>query len=225
MSVVDAYQRGHVSFMGIDLLVAQGARVPREETELLGHTAVSVLREQGYAEARVIDMCCGAGNLACAIASLVPDVRVWASDLTLACVEVARRNVVHTGLGDRVQVLQGDLFAAFAGLGLGQTIDVIVCNPPYISEKRLEGDRASLLVHEPREAFAAGPYGLGIHQRVVKEAAAFLKPQGWLLFEFGLGQERQVQMLFDRSKLYGDVRLVRNQAGEPRVAIAQRKVG
>jgi len=107
-------------------------------------------------------MCCGAGNLACAIASLVPDVRVWASDLTLACVEVARRNVVHTGLGDRVQVLQGDLFAAFAGLGLGQTNRRDRLQSPYISEKRLEGDRASLLVHEPREAFAAGPYGLGI---------------------------------------------------------------
>ncbi|MEB0160977.1 hypothetical protein QN405_25495, partial [Pseudomonas sp. AH2 (2023)] len=86
----------------------------------------------------------------------------------------------------------------------------------------LEHERASLLEHEPRAAFDAGPYGLAIHQRVIKEAVELLTPNGFLLFEFGLGQERQMTALFTRSKRYRDVRFVTNADGAPRVAVAQR---
>jgi release factor glutamine methyltransferase len=136
---------------------------------------------------------------------------------------VARRNAQHTQLAERVHVHQGDLFQSLVGLGLEGSIDLIVCNPPYISEGRLQGDRAELLEHEPREAFAAGPYGLSIHQRVLKDALAFLKPGGYLLFEFGLGQDRQLKLLFERAKQYEDIRLVQNQAGEARVALGRKK--
>ena len=170
INVAEAYDKGRTVFMGIDLLVGPGALVPRPETELLGASAVDALRQLNVPAPRMIDMCCGAGNLACAVSLKVPGVRAWASDLTDGCVDVARRNVAHHGLSDRVSVLQGDLFDAFSGLRLEGTIDLIVCNPPYISEARLKGDRAVLLELEPREAFAAGPYGLSIHMRVTKDA-------------------------------------------------------
>ena len=220
--VAEAFEKGRTTFMGIELLVAPGALVPRAETELLGNTAVGALLALNGAP-RVIDLCCGAGNLACAIAHRVPAARVWASDLTDGCVELARRNVEFHGLGERVSVHQGDLFAGFDGLGLEGTVDAVVCNPPYISEKRLENDRAELLELEPREAFSAGPYGLGIHMRAVREALAFLRPGGFLLFEVGLGQDRQVKTLFDRAKAYDDVTVVTNALGEGRVVSGRRK--
>jgi release factor glutamine methyltransferase len=203
-------------FMEVELLVERGVLVPRKETELLGNTALGLLPDN----ARVIDMCCGSGNLACALATRLPDARVWASDLTEACVSLAKRNAAHTGVADRVTVVQGDLFSALKGLE--GTIDLVVCNPPYISQVKLAGERAALLENEPREAFDGGPYGLSIHQRVVKEALAFLKPGGSLLFEIGLGQERQVKMLFERTRAYEDIRMVANAAGEVRV-VAGRK--
>jgi release factor glutamine methyltransferase len=221
--VAEAYAKGHVSFMGIDLVVAPGALVPRAETELLGRTTVDVLLAMKLAAPRVIDMCCGAGNLACAIAHHVPPARVWASDLTDGCVNVARRNVELQQLSDRVLVSQGDLFAALAGQALEGLIDVIVCNPPYISETRLQSERAPLLELEPHEAFAAGPYGISIHQRVIRDAPALLRPGGVLLFEVGLGQERQVKTLFERSRQYQDTRVVQNEAGEGRVVLGRRK--
>lgn len=223
LNVGEAYGKGRTRFMGLDLIVAAGVLVPRPETELLGNTAVELLRREPRA-ARIIDMCCGSGNLACAIAHHVPSLSVWASDLTDSCVAVARRNVALHALSDRVSIYQGDLFNAFAELGLEGTMDAIVCNPPYISDKRLEGDRAQLLELEPREAFAAGPYGLGIHMRVVKDARAFLRPGGALLFEVGLGQDRQVTILFERSKAYEDIRIVQNAAGEGRVVLGRIKM-
>ena len=203
-------------FMNVDLLVERGVLVPRQETELLGATALEVAPES----ARIIDMCCGSGNLACALASHLPRARVWASDLTDACVSLARRNAEFAKVQDRVVVRQGDLFSALQELA--GTIDLIVCNPPYISQARLAGERAVLLENEPREAFDGGPYGLSIHQRVVKEALPFLKPGGHLLFEIGLGQERQVTLLIGRTRAYEPARAVCNAAGEARVVVARK---
>lgn len=212
-----AYAIGHKIFLGVELIVAEGALVPRQETELLGMTALEALRASGSASPRIIDMCCGSGNLACSIAHHLPAARVWASDLTDGCIAVTRRNIEHVSVSDRVVVAQGDLFAGLAGLGLEGSVDAVVCNPPYISQGKLATDRAELIEHEPREAFDGGPYGLSIHQRVVKDALPFLRPGGVLLFEVGLGQERQVKMLFDRMKAYEDIRFVANAEGDVRV--------
>lgn len=217
------YVIGHKVFMGINLIVAEGALVPREETELLGKTALDAICNSGSPAPLVIDMCCGSGNLACAIAHHSPTVRLWASDLTDGCIAVTRRNVEHVGVSERVAVVKGDLFAGLAGLKLEGLIDVVVCNPPYISQNKLATDRAGLLEHEPREAFDGGPYGLSVQQRVVKEALPFLRPGGTLLFEIGLGQERQVKMLFDRTKEYEDIRLVENATGEVRVVSGRKR--
>jgi release factor glutamine methyltransferase len=219
--------RGHLdagrqTFLGIEMLCGHGVLVPRPETELLGRTALGRLQAAG-GRGRVIDMCCGAGNLACAIAMHAIDARVWASDLTDGCVNWAKRNVEHLGLKDRVEVCQGDLFAGLADKGLEGTTDIVVCNPPYISTGRLAGDRAELLENEPREAFDGGPYGLSIHQRVMADSPRFLKPGGWLLMEFGLGQHRQVKILIDRTKRFEAVELSNDAAGNPRIVAARLK--
>jgi release factor glutamine methyltransferase len=217
-----AYLTSQASFMGVDMFVAPGALIPRDETELLGHSALDVLKMLPP-EPRLIDMCCGSGNLAVGIASNHPTVRVWASDLTDDAVAVARTNVDRLRLADRVDVRLGDLFAPLTGCGLEGTIDVVVCNPPYVSTGKLGKERAVLLEHEPREAFDGGPYGIAIFQRVVRDATSFLKPGGHLLFEIGVGQERQVTLLLARTNRYAPPVVVRDSAREPRVVVARMK--
>lgn len=217
--VRDVYQRGTFPFMGLELLVAPGALIPRPETELLGREAIALVKTAGAAPI-VIDVCCGSGNLACAIAHHVPAAKVFASDLTDGCFDLSKKNVTHLGLSERVRVFQGDLLAPLSGVVEPLSVDVIVCNPPYISTGRLAADRATLLENEPREAFDGGPYGLSIHQRVIKDALALLKPKGHLLFEFGLGQEKQMTALFNRSRAYENVRFANNESGAPRVVVA-----
>lgn len=203
-------------FMGLELELGPDVLVPREETEILGKTALGLLPDGQ--PATVIDMCCGSGNLALAVASNKASATVWGADLTDSTVATARRNVERLGLGDRVTILQGDLFGALDGKGLEGQVDLIVCNPPYISTGRLETESAHLLESEPREAFDGGPYGISIHQRLVRDAVAFLKPGGWLAFEFGVGQERQAASLITRAKAYEPVEFVHDDEGRPRVA-------
>lgn len=219
---------GRQMFMGLELLASPGVLVPRAETELLGWTARRLIGQlaaeaPGDRPLRVIDMCCGSGNLACAIAVGAPRARVWACDVTAPCVDLARRNVERLELATRVSVHRGDLFAPLGGAGLLGDVDMIVCNPPYISTGRLGKDRAGLLEQEPREAFDGGPYGISIQQRVVNEARAYLKPGGWLLLEIGLGQDRQMSQLFRRAKEYDPPEAVANQQGEIRAMMGRKR--
>lgn len=207
---------GRQQFLGLELLCGVGALVPRPETELLGLTAIEKIKFT--TSPRVIDLCCGVGNLACAVATYVPHARVWATDLTDDCVRWTRKNVDKLSLGARIETLQGDIFKGLEGKALEKTIDLIVCNPPYISTGRLAADRAELLKNEPREAFDGGPYGLSIHQRVVAEAPKFLKTSGWLMMEFGLGQDTQVRRLLERSRAFDEITLINDVSGYPRVA-------
>lgn len=210
---------GRVTFLGLELLVGRDALIPRAETELLGREAIALLGSNS-APQRVVDMCCGTGNLGLAIAHRCPHASVLASDLTDGTVELARRNVERLGLGTRVQIFQGDLFEPLRATLAPNSLDLIVCNPPYISTGRLEGERSFLLSHEPREAFDGGPYGLSIHQRVIREAVTYLKPGAPLLFEFGLGQDKQLALLFKRARAFLEPRFITNQEGAPRVVIA-----
>ncbi len=223
-TVRESLERGWVRFMGLELHAAAGALVPRAETELLGETATRIIADRLARSGKqlVIDMCCGAGNLACGIASRIEHARVFAADLTEGSVAVARKNVEKHGLGGRVSVHQGDLFDAFADVPEKGEIDVVVCNPPYISTSKLTTERQHLTEHEPREAFDGGPYGIAIHQRVTREALAWLKPDGVLLFEVGVGQDRQVSILFQRAKGFTAVTTVVNETGEVRVLFANK---
>jgi len=219
-----SYVLGRQRFMGIELSINPGVLIPRNETELLGWEAVARLREargrHGHG-ARVIDMCCGSGNLACGIAHALEGVEVWASDLMEDCAVLAQRNANQLGLDDRIHVAFGDLFEPLRPLGAG-ACDVIVCNPPYISSHRLTRDRQDLLSHEPRQAFDGGPYGLSIYQRLLHDAASFLVKGGWLLLEMGVGQAGSLERLLKRCGYYDRVELVPDPQREFRVVAARR---
>src|SRR4030095_1104111 len=206
-----------------EVTVAPVALIPREETELLGHTAIDVIKRiAGDTTVHVVDMCCGSGNLACALAHASSRIRVWAADLTEGAVALTMANVAQLGLGDRVTVHRGDLFGALTNLGLEGSMDLVVCNPPYISSGRLTKSRGDLLDYEPIEAFDGGPYGVSIFQRVIRDAQVWLKPGGHLLFEVGEGQDRQVSLLFARAGGYEPAISIPNAAGVVRVMLGRK---
>ena len=207
---------GRCAFMGMEFLGSCAASLHREKRQSCWRRPqwVQMYSAPAGKPARVVDVCCGAGNLAVALAHYVPTARGWATDIAESATATARENARLHGLSDRVTVSQGDLFAPLAGLALDATIDLIVVrNPPYLSTRRVDAEHDRLLAHEPREAFDAGPYGLAIHQRLITQAVSLLAPGGWLLLEFGAGQARQVMHLFQRSGRYVDTRTVCDAKG------------
>lgn len=217
---IEALRRGTTTFLGLELEVTPGALVPRPETELLARVAIAHMLARGGVPL-IVDMGCGSGNLACAIAHALPNARIFAADISTAAVAVTKRNAAKHGLAERITVVEGDLFEALPRELLGN-VDAVVSNPPYISTGKLDTEHASLLEHEPREAFDAGPYGLALHQRIVAAALPFLRPEGLLACEFGLGQERQLRIVVDRARGYDRLAFHLNDAGAPRALTAQR---
>lgn len=210
---------GRQVFMGIDMLSGPEALIPRRETEILCRGALSKLPE---AEAcRVMDVCCGAGNLGLAIATLRPMATVVGSDLSEDAVGLANRNAAFLGLSNRASFLAGDLFAPFEREG---QMDLIICNPPYISSARVDRMPREISGFEPRLAFDGGPFGVRILTRLVREARKFLKPGGWLAFEVGLGQGPSMQKILQASPLYCDVAALPDAAGETRALLARASV-
>jgi release factor glutamine methyltransferase len=185
-----AYLVGRQRFMGLDLLIDHRALIPRKETELIGHTAVDALRGLAGMSDRVtaIDVCTGSGNLALALAHYVPQARVFASDLSSEAVDLARRNVLHLGLEDRVEISGGDLFAPFDDPSFHGHVDLITCNPPYISSRKVDAMPNEIMMHEPRLAFDGGVFGISLLNRFIQESPRFLRKGGRIVFEVGHGQ-------------------------------------
>lgn len=207
-------------FMNLELEVGPGVLIPRAETELLANTAIGLIAAQSAP--LVVDMCCGSGNVALAIAAGQATAILYGSDIAEESVESARRNAERLGLTSRVTFEQGNMFAALERHDLSGKVDLVACNPPYISTGKLDTHYAHLLANEPREAFDAGPYGIAIHQQLITEAAAFLRAGAWLVFEFGAGQDRQALALLGRSRKYTEIAVRCTSAGVPRVAMARR---
>jgi release factor glutamine methyltransferase len=127
-----------------------------------------------------------------------------ALDISVDAARVTRRNVERFELQDRVEVRQSDMFEAISELT--GDVDAIVSSPPFISSGLLATGSRALLESEPAVAFDAGPYGIAVHQRLIREGAPLLRPgSGWLVVEFGEGQAPQVRRLIDRSARYAEL--------------------
>lgn len=217
-----AHLTGRQQFMGLELHVSADALIPREETELLGHAALAhlqnIIREKN--SATVIDVCTGSGNLALALAHHAPRARVWAADLSESAVTLAQRNAKNLSLDGRVTFRAGDLLAPFDTPEFHGKVDLVVCNPPYISSGKVDVMAGEIIGHEPRLAFDGGPLGIRILQRLMVEAPRFLKANGILAFEIGLGQARGIRKRLEQRGDYLNIEEIADRNGDTRALVA-----
>ncbi len=214
---------GRQHFMGLELLSTPEALVPRHETELLARTAIELAQQLGAQQAlvQVIDVCTGSGNVALAIAHHVAGARVHAADLSEEAVALAKRNAAHLQLADRAEFRAGDLLAPFDSPEFLGKIDVLTCNPPYISSAKVEQMHSEISAHEPHLAFDGGPFGVAILMRLLQEAPRFVRSGGWLAFEVGLGQGPAMLKRLEKNPAFAETRALHDAVGDVR-AIAAR---
>ncbi len=217
-----AHITGRQNFMGLELLSTGEALIPRRETEILARTAIELLdvvprsREPRLA----IDVCTGSGNVALALASHDPSVRVVGADLAPEAVALAQRNAAHTGLADRARFMVSDLFVSFETAEFLGHADLVTCNPPYISSAKVPEMHEEIAKYEPRLAFDGGALCLAIISRLLSDAPRFLRPGCSVAFEVGVGLGKYVSGRARKSGVYVDVREIADAAGETRVIVA-----
>lgn len=218
-----AYLTGEREFYGRVFTLTPDVLIPRPETELVIEEAlVCLLARQDGASSRthplILDVGTGSGCLAVTLAVEWPDARVIATDQSAAALDVARANARRLGVADRIEFRPGDLLAGVEG-----PVDVLVSNPPYVTE----ADRASLSpevgVHEPAGALFGGPDGLDVIRALVPEAAQVLAPGGSLVVEIGWGQARAVAQLIQDTPGLTLLRIRPDLQQIPRVVVARRE--
>jgi release factor glutamine methyltransferase len=169
-----AYLVGHKEFMGLDFAVTPAVLVPNPDTEVLVQRAVELAREAGR-PLRMADVGTGSGCIAIAVAHYASNVEVVASDASEDALEIAARNVAAHGLGDRVQLVCGDLMAPLTG-----SFDLVCANLPYVAAgSRLPAE----VVAQPARALYAEQDGSALVTRLLDEAPARLNKGGRVLAE------------------------------------------
>ena len=184
-----AYITGSWEFYGLPLTITPDVLIPRMDTEVLVDAVKEILT--GYKmDARVLDLCCGSGCITCAIARELPATKLVAVDLSASALEVCRKNVTDHKFNSRVLCIQADATSS-PPLGIG-SFDVIVSNPPYIASGEIPGLDRSVRDYEPIWALDGGEDGLRFYKAIIKYWKSILRPGGFLVFEVGEGQAKDV---------------------------------
>ena len=212
-----AYIVGMREFWGLELEVTPHVLIPRPATEMIVEVMLELFRDRA-APLAVADVCTGCGCVAVAIAHERPAATVVATDISEEALEVARRNAVRHGVGNRVTFCRGDLLA-----GIERQLDVIVANPPYVVDGAAPALQPEVRDYEPAVALFGGTEGFDLVTRLVAEAPSRLRIGGYIVFEFGLGQDVEVEDLLERTPELALVELRRDLQGIARTAIAQRR--
>jgi release factor glutamine methyltransferase len=200
-----AHILGEWGFRRLALRVDSRALIPRPETEVLVERCLALLG--GIPEPRVLDIGAGSGAIALAIADEHPGARVVATEASpgaLALAEENRRRVVG---GERVELVEGDLFGGVTG-----PFDLVVSNPPYVDPAVLPSLEPEVRLYEPREALVAS----GVTERIVAEALDALGTGGALALEVADGDAQRVAAELER-RGYVDVTITRDLAGCERI--------
>lgn len=184
-----AYILGEWDFCGMTLCVTPDVLIPRDDTMAVTELAIkkAMFLEQNP---RILDLCAGTGCIGLAIAHRVKDARVTLGELSPGAIRVAKKNIIDQKLSGRVSCMMVDVRKP-ASKFLG-TFDMIVSNPPYVTRAEMAQLEHSVRDYEPHLALDGGEDGLDFYRSILKNYIPALKPDGYLCFEFGMGQENAV---------------------------------
>lgn len=192
------YIIGTTEFYGLTLKVDPRALIPRHETEeLVDH----IVERLAAPPPRILDLGTGSGALALALASKFPDADVTAIDQSGEALALAAENAEALGLAERLTFLQGDWFAP---LPEGSQFDLIVANPPYLTEAEMQTAAPEVVGHEPAEALVSGRDGLDDLHRILGAAKDYLAEGGLLALETGIAQHAALKQLAQDNSLSGE---------------------
>jgi release factor glutamine methyltransferase len=212
-----AYILGHKEFYSLEFEVTPAVLIPRPETETVVSAALELIQDRVHA--RVCDLGTGSGAIALAIAASAPAAQLTATDISAEALAVARRNAARLKLASRVRFRLADWFEPMDSMGPLGRFDLIVSNPPYISDDQLAGLAPEIRCYEPHAALAGGRDGLELYRRIAPALTDHLEKNGSAIMEIGMDQGAAVTEIM-RNAGATSIDVVRDLAGIPRVVAA-----
>jgi len=216
-----AYIIGECEFMGLRFAVNEHVLIPRPDTEILVEAAIAKIREQGIR--RVLEIGTGSGCIAVSLAVNCPDVCVTAVDISPNALDVARRNAVAHNVAERINFVEGDVFAGICEeIELAGKFDLIISNPPYISATEMAQLEPNVREFEPHTALFGGDDGLDFYREISRRAGSLLEPSGVIMFEIGCDQAMSVHNILSENG-FTNITTLRDLAGRDRVVLGKKE--
>ena len=208
------YIMGFGYFMGDKFIVNKNVLIPRDETEILVNKAIEKALITN--SKKILDIGTGSGCIACSIAKAI-DGFILGVDISNEALNVAFQNSKRLFLDKRVEFRQSDLFSKIEP---NEKFDIIVSNPPYIPPQEKISIQKEVL-HEPELAlFTQDDKGLEFYEKIINDAPKFLNKNGYILFELGFGQSKDVENIL-LNKGFKNIEIEKDLANIDRVIIAQ----
>lgn len=215
------YLVGRCPFFSMMLRVDKRVLIPRPSTEtLVEHVIQYARRTPGFASPLVADVCTGSGAIAVALAKNIPDARVIATDISTDALEVAKINAQEQGVSERIDLRGGDLLGPLGQ----QRVNLLVSNPPYISDREWEAVEPNVKDYEPTGALRGGADGLDLLRVLIRDGHKHLVSPGQLVLEFAASQRDAVAALAEEAG-YLNVRVLADHERLPRVLVADAPEG
>lgn len=199
---------GWREFYGRRFQVTKEVLSPRQDTETLIRLALKALEGKTYPTC--LDLGTGSGAIILTLLAERQDLKGVAIDISEQALSIAKSNAVHLGVSDRVDFFKSAWFENVTG-----THDLIISNPPYISDEDMKELEAEVLGYDPDISLRGGEDGLDAYRRIVMEAKNFLAPGGSLWFEIGYNQAEAVQSLLLKSD-FSDIEVHKDLSGQDR---------
>jgi release factor glutamine methyltransferase len=215
-----AYIIGQKEFWSLPFEVSREVLIPRPETEML---VEAILREYSTGDCKhlvILEIGTGSGAISVALASELKNARIVATDISQGALLVAIKNARENDVDPQISFRRGSLFEP-----VSEKFDIIVSNPPYISEDEFESLPSSVRGFEPRSALVAGMEGTALHRDIMTQGAFYLKERGRLFLEMGAGQKGRIVEILEELNLYDDIAFILDYAGVERAFTARRKEG
>jgi release factor glutamine methyltransferase len=217
-----AYLLGRREFYSLNFHVSPDVLIPRPETEFAVIAVLDRLKERAgdATPARIVDVGTGSGAIAVTVAKHAPQAEVTAIDISPTALAIAQRNAEENQVAERIRFVAGDLLADLPGQ---EQFDIVVSNPPYVSESEFAELSPEVARYEPRQALVAGEQGTEVIARLIPQAAERLVAGGWLMMEISPMIAEAVVQLLAADDRFEPAAVMKDLAGRQRIIQARRK--
>jgi len=209
------YTIGSTEFFGLEFEVNESVLIPRPETETLVEMVMENLKNSS--KCKIIDLGTGSGAIAISLVKNLRDSFVFAVDISRDALKVAKQNVKRHKVESQIEFVWGDLLKPLRNKNLEGKIDCVVSNPPYVTQEEFEHLPTEVKDYEPIVALKTDEKGTFFHNKIIEGSIPFLKKDGMLALEVGLGQANKVADLIRDRKDFKDTEIKKDLGGIERI--------
>ena len=210
------YITGLREFYGLDFEVSDSVLIPRQETELLVDTVISLARSRPKCEMKICDIGTGSGAIAVSVAVNLPSAEVMAIDISQRALDIADANRRMHGVYNRVSLRRGNLLAP-----VDWKPEIIVSNPPYIRRSDLSLLQPEIQ-YEPSVALDGGPDGLEVIRGLLRQSSDKVSSTGAILFEIDSSQKDSARMLSREYFPNSEISILDDLSGNSRAILIEK---